>query len=108
MGPVRYAEYTPPFWPWQWVRWWLARRRNHRPLNDGIDYVGWATRVVGDHDPMGLPPPGSTGLVTGSEIQCGELTHCIDFDGWQVWAPLPMSGIELIPPRPPDPNKHER
>lgn len=102
--PHTYCEYVRPVWPWQWVRWWVARWRDRRrgPLNDGQDYVGWSARVVDDtgRDGMALlgPPVGQVGTVTGSEVQCGELVHHIDFEGWVVTTPLKADGIELIRP----------
>lgn len=94
-----YAEYRRPVWPWQWVRWWVARQqdRRHPPdRSDGRDYTGWEVLVRVDHD--GLLPAGTRGRVVSSDRQCGELAHRIEFPGWTVTTPLPWPGIELVAP----------
>jgi len=92
----RYCEYHRPFWPWEWVRVWAARRRNRRPVADGRDYVGWSARLSVRE--MGRSA-GSVGKVVGSRVQCGELVHTIDFDGWLVTTPLPSQVVELVSPQ---------
>ena len=92
----RYAEYRRPLWPWEWARWWLARRRDRQPVAEGRVYVGWSARLrVADSG----YPAGSVGAVVGSRMQCGELVHEIDFDGWLVTTPLPSQRFTLISPR---------
>lgn len=94
--PHRYCEYQRPFWPWEWVWVWAARRRNRRPVADGRDYVGWSARLSASD--MGRPA-GSMGKIVGSRVQCGELVHTIDFDGWLVTTPLPSQAVELVSPQ---------
>lgn len=89
-----YATYRRPLWPWQWVRWWLLRWRSRRPESDGRDYTGWSARL-NDED---VRPAGSVGEVVESHVQCGQLVHTIDFDGWLVTTPLPWQGVDLLPP----------
>ena len=93
-----YAEYQRPLWPWQWVRWWLHRarvRREPRDRSDGQLYVGWTARLT---EPDGEYPAGSEGVVVGTDTQCGELAHTIQFDGWRLTVPLPWRGIDLVEP----------
>ncbi|MGH3942053.1 MAG: hypothetical protein ACRDTG_26210 [Pseudonocardiaceae bacterium] len=91
----RYCEYRRPLWPWEWARVWAARRRNRRPVADGRDYVGWSARLRARDMSR---PADSMGKIVGSRVQCGELVHTIDFDGWLVTTPLPWRYVELIPP----------
>ncbi len=90
----RYCEYRRPVWPWEWGRW-LARRRDHQAVSDGRDYVGWAARLHAGDWPR---PAGTVGAVVDSRVQCGQLVHAIDFDGWWVSTPLPSRYFTLIPP----------
>ncbi|MGQ0776989.1 MAG: hypothetical protein ACT4NY_21655 [Pseudonocardiales bacterium] len=72
----------------------ISRRRACTPF--GRDYTGWTARLSEDD----VRPTGAVGAVVESRVQCGQLVHTIDFDGWLVTTPLPWRGVELLPPAP--------
>lgn len=91
----RYAEYRRLFWPWEWGRWWLARRRSRQPVADGRVYVGWSALLRTGESGY---PAGTAGIVVDSRRQCGDLVHDIDFGEWRVTTPLPSRLFTLISP----------
>lgn len=95
-GPRRYCEYRRPLWPWEWIRWWVARWRQVSDRSDGRVYVGWTARIT--RGEQGLPPVSTEGRIVAADIQGGELAHRIEFPDHVLTAPLPWPGIELIEP----------
>lgn len=90
-----YAPYSRGLWAR--IRRW--RHRNDIPADrsDGRDYTGWTARVSLSADPP-IAPVGTLGVIRGSDRQCGELAHRIEFPNVVVTTPLPWPGIELIEP----------
>lgn len=101
MRHATYSESRPR--PRQSILGWSARplrrlRRAYRrrfPPPEVTDYLGKTARLVMHSDR--LPPVGSLGVVTGSELSDGTRLYHIEFDTVTLIGPLPEPGVvELI------------
>ncbi|MGH3926721.1 MAG: hypothetical protein ACRDTT_28310, partial [Pseudonocardiaceae bacterium] len=78
--------------------------RRH-PLPEVSRYIGLSVRIVGEN--RLLPPVGSVGVVTGSEVRDGDRVYIIEFEDMTLVSGLPAPRIlDLLSPQA-DPNKHD-
>lgn len=103
MRHAKYSESRPQ--PQQSVLGWSVQylRRLHRayrrrfPAPEVTDYLGMTARLVMRNDR--LPPVGSLGVVTRSELADGARLYHIEFNTVTLIGPLPEPGVvELLRP----------
>lgn len=101
MRRATYSESRPR--PRRSIPGWSARflhrlRRTYRrrfPAPEVADYLGMTARLV--KQSHRLPPVGSLGVVTSSELADGARLYHIEFDTVTLIGPLPQPGVvELL------------
>ncbi|MGH3906038.1 MAG: hypothetical protein ACRDTE_17930 [Pseudonocardiaceae bacterium] len=101
MRHATYSEFHPRAgrsilgWSARSLRCLRKAYRRRFPAPEVIDYLGMRARLVKQSDR--LPPVGSLGVVTTSELSDGARLYHIEFDTVTLIGPLPEPGVvELL------------